>query len=253
MPRGTRTRRRRLRRRRRNRRIIARPGPVQTRVVNLASVSSGPRKVARILDASLTRQPVPDLVMAVECGDLTLAKLVDPQVWHVVQLGRSISDPGQRIARSGCALIVRRGVVHLDRIRLRVGSPAGGGIRTRYTLKARATMHPRTPASWRTRVAVGHAPPRRAPRGRARFMAALDRIGGVKAGDFNLRSGVVRRLLGLRTRSVGVLHLTAPWWIPLSRVRSRDVGSDHRTVDVTLWPRRLRRARRDTLNDAPGR
>lgn len=222
-------------------RILERPGPIPTRVVNLASVSVGPDRVVQILENALIRRPRPVLVLAVECGDVTIAKHLPPG-WAVVQLGRHLSNPAERIARSGCA-IIHRPEVRLDRVKLRVGSREGEGIRTRFTLKARATMHPGTPAAWRTRVAVGHAPPGRAPRGRAAFMAALDRLSGVKAGDFNLPAGVVRRLLGLRTRSVGVMHLTAPWWIPVSEVEATDVGSDHRTVDVTLWPRSARRGR----------
>lgn len=228
----------------RRRRGLVRPGPVPSRTVNLASVSSRPEKVRAILAETL-RDDV-DMVFAVECGDLTIAEHVDLTRWCVLQLGRHLSDEGERISQSGSAIIYRRGSAVLDRVKLRVASEAGEGIRARRTLSARATFHPRTSAAWRTRVTVGHAPPGRAPRGRAAFMDALDRLRGVKAGDFNLPSSAVRRLLGLRTRSAGVMHLTAPWWIPLSAERRADVGSDHRTVDTTLWPARKPKRRRVT-------
>lgn len=218
---------------------LARPGMVRTRTVNLASVSTIPDRVRYVLHASTGSGPrEADLIFAVECGDLTISKALDPAVWQVVQFGRSITNEGERVARSGCALIARRSVVRLDKPRLRVGSPAGEGVRTRYVLSARATFHPGTASAWRQRVRVGHAPPPRAPFGRGRFLDLLERLFGIRAGDLNISAETARRRFRLmRVRSAGVLHMVIPRWVPASEARRLDVGSDHRALDVTLWPR----------------
>jgi hypothetical protein len=173
---------------RRNRGLV-RPGPVNVRVANLASVSTRPSTVREILAATLDHGVehlhAPDLILGVECSDVTIRNLVDGGVWQVVQFGRSLSDEDERVARSGCALLARRDVVRLDKYRLRLGSPAGEGIRARYVLTARATFHPGDPSSWRAWVRVGHAPPPRAPIGRGRFLDALRELTGIRGGDLN--------------------------------------------------------------------
>jgi hypothetical protein len=222
----------------RRNRGLARPGPVNVRVVNLASVSSRPETVREILDAALTedRPAPPDLILGVECADVTIREQVDPAVWQVVQFGRSLSDEGERVARSGCALLARRGVVHLDTPRLRLGSPAGEGIRDRYILTARATFHKGDPSSWRAWVRVGHAPPPRAPFGRGLFLDVLRDLTGIRGGDLNISAETTRRLFPRpRVRSAGVLHLLTPAWIRTSTARRVNVGSDHAALDVTLW------------------
>jgi hypothetical protein len=218
---------------------LARPGPVRTRTVNLASVSSRPTKVREILSASIRSTPLPDLILATECSDLTIRNFVDEGVWQVIQFGRSISDDNERIARSGCALLARRSVVKLDKPRLDLGSPAGEGIRARYVLSARATFHKGQPSAWRAWVRVGHAPPGRAPIGRGRFLAALRGLTGIRAGDYNVSSSTARRTFVLaKVKSAGVLHIVIPRWIRTAEPERLDVGSDHRALDVTLWPRR---------------
>lgn len=224
----------------RRNRGLARPGPVNTRTANLASVSSGPVRVSETLALARSRGPVtPDLLLLVECGDLTIKDHVDPAVWQVVQFGRSLSDEGERVARSGCALLARRDVVKLERPRLRVGSEAGEGIRTRYVLTARATFHKGDPSSWRAWVRVGHAPPPRAPIGRGRFLDALRELTGIRGGDLNVSAEKARTWFwAAKTHSAGVMHLITPLWIKTSDPRRVDVGSDHAALDVTLWPRR---------------
>lgn len=223
----------------RRNRGLARPGPVNVRVVNLASVSSRPETVKAILAAS-TELGSPwraDLILGVECADLTLRDHVDGGVWQVIQFGRSLSDESERVARSGCALLARRDVVKLERPRLRVGSEAGEGIRTRYVLTARATFHRGAPSSWRAWVRVGHAPPPRAPFGRGRFLDALRELTGIRGGDLNVSAETARSRFRLaRVHSAGVLHLITPRWIRTSETRRVDVGSDHAALDVTLWP-----------------
>jgi hypothetical protein len=224
----------------RRNRGLARPGPVSVRVVNLASVSSRPETVREILDAVLAEQaPPPDLILGVECADVTIRDQVDGAVWQVVQFGRSLSDEGERVARSGCALLARRGVVKLDKPRLRLGSAAGEGIRDRYILTARATFHQGDPSSWRAWVRVGHGPPPRAPFGRGRFLDALRELTGIRGGDLNVSAETTRRLFPRpRIRSAGVLHLLTPRWIRTSTARRVNVGSDHAALDVILWPTR---------------
>lgn len=224
----------------RRNRGLARPGPVNTRTVNLASVSSGPVRVSETLALARSRGPVPpDLLLLVECGDLTIKDHVDPSVWQVVQFGRSLSDEGERVARSGCALLARRDVVKLEKPRLRVGSEAGEGIRTRYVLTARATFHKGDPSSWRAWIRVGHAPPPRAPIGRGRFLDALREQTGIRGGDLNVSAETARDRFRLaRVHSAGVIHLLTPRWIRTSAPRRVDVGSDHAALDVTLWPSR---------------
>lgn len=223
---------------RRNRGLV-RPGPVATRTANLASVSAGQHKVAAILETAMHTGPPADLLLLVECGDLTIRNHVDGGVWQVIQFGRSLSSESERVARSGCALLARRDVVKLDRPRLRVGSEAGEGIRTRYVLTARATFHRGDPSSWRAWIRVGHAPPPRAPFGRARFLDVLRDLTGVRGGDLNIPAEAARHRFRLaRVHSAGVLHLLTPRWIRTSETRRVDVGSDHPALDVTLWPSR---------------
>lgn len=226
---------------------LQRPGEIWTTTANLASVSSRPETVREILKRvrlGFTRGTYGvhdlDLCLLVECGDVTIRNLVDEGVWQTVQFGRSISDEGERVARSGCAILARRSTVQLDKIRLTLGSPAGEGIRDRYVLHARATFHPGTPAAWRTRVRVGHAPPGRAPIGRARFLELLANLFGIRGMDGNVSAETARRVFrGARVHSAGVMHVVVPRWMP-SRARRRDVGSDHAALDVALWPRRKR-------------
>jgi hypothetical protein len=223
---------------RRNRGLV-RPGPVNVRVVNLASVSSRPATVRAILAETLDDGPPPDLILGVECADVTIRDQVDGAVWQVVQFGRSLSDEGERVARSGCALLARRGVVWLNKPRLQVGSAAGEGIRTRYVLTARATFHKGNPSSWRTRVRVGHAPPPRAPFGRGRFLDRFRDLAGIRGGDLNVSAETARRLFPRpRVRSAGVLHLLTPAWIRTGEAGRVHVGSDHAALDVTLWGQR---------------
>lgn len=223
---------------RRNRGLV-RPGPVRTRTVNMASVSARPATVRQILQATIATEPRPDLILATECADLTINDHVDGGVWQVIQFGRSISDESERVARSGCALLARRGVVKLEKPSLRLGAPAGEGIRARYVLSARATFHKGRSSAWRAWVRVGHAPPPRAPIGRGRFLAALRALTGIRAGDYNVSSSTARRTFVLaKVKSVGVLHIVIPRWIRTAGPHRLDVGSDHLALDVVLWPRR---------------
>lgn len=217
---------------------LARPGRVVTRTANLASVSSGPRKVEEALVEALHTYRT-DLLMAVECGDITIKDHVDQGVWQVIQFGRSLSNESERVARSGCALVARRSVVKLDRWRLELAAPAGEGIRDRYVLTARATFHRGQPEAWRCRVRVGHAPPPRAPKGRERFLDVLRMMRGVRSGDLNIPAQLaVDRFKLARVWSIGVMHTIVPRWIPSDLGGVHNIGTDHLALDVILWPAR---------------
>lgn len=216
---------------------MKRPASARMRVANLASVSAGPKKVASILDEALHNGPDVDLLLLVECGDLTIKYEVDPAVWQVIQFGRSLSSEAERVARSGCAMIARRDAVFLDRPSLELAAPAGEGIRDRYVLKARARFH--RGRVRRARVRVGHAPPPRAPRGRDRFLDVLRSMRGIRAGDLNIGREWAAELFRLsHVYSAGVIHAVVPGWLPSTFDRTLDVGSDHLALDVILWPPR---------------
>ncbi len=230
---------RKLRKARRKRGLLF-PGEVTVRVVNLASVSSGPKKVAEVLEHALSGDV--DLVLAVECSDIRVRDHVDRTVWQVLQYGANQSEVGERIAMSGNALIARRATVALDRGKLKVGSPAGEGIRTRYLLSARAKFHVGKRRRWRSRITVGHAPPGRAPVGRERLINAIRSLVGIKGGDLNVSGSTARQKLSpAKVRTAGVLHLSVPWWMPASKAKRFDIGSDHKALEVVLFPRRFKK------------
>lgn len=214
-----------------------RPKPARVRTANLASVSAGPKRVARILDEALHNSPDVDLLLLVECGDVAIRWEVDPAVWQVIQFGTTLSSEAERVARSGCAMVARRDAVFLDRPRLTLAAPAGEGIRDRYVLSARARFHR---GGLRTaRVKVGHAPPPRAPRGRDLFLDALSSMRGIRTGDLNISHARAVELFRLaHVYTTGVIHAVIPSWIRSTFDRTLDVGSDHLALDVILWPRR---------------
>lgn len=231
----------------RARRALKRPAPLVVRMVNAMSVSTGPAHAARILRNALADHV--DVVLAVECGDLDVRELVDLNVWRVFQYGRNNPDPRAKVTLSGCAVIVRRRRVRVpeESVHLTLGSAAtsegkwktGHGIGSRYILRVKAVIDGGTGRAWRTGFAVGHAPPDRAPRARARFMAVFRALGRqVSGADFNLRARAIARLTGRKVRAVGVLAITVPWWIPASNATGIDVDGDHLAVEVTLWPHR---------------
>jgi hypothetical protein len=132
-------------------------------------------------------------------------------------------------ADSGCAIGVRRDYGALVKPRIILGSPAGEGIRDRSILTGRVT--PRAVTLSFT-AAAGHAPPARAPRGRARFLARMALVRAkFKGGDFNVPGTVAQRLLNRRVVGAGVLWLTIPrygWRVEWSR--AIDVTGDHKAV-----------------------
>lgn len=233
-------------------RALKRPAPLVIRAVNAMSVSTGPAHAARILRNALADHV--HVVLAVECGDLDVRQVVDQRVWRVFQFGRNNPDERAKVTLSGCAILVRRGRLRVPEgsVHLNLGSKAtsegkwktGHGIGARYILRIKSIVDHGTPWVWRTSFGVGHAPPDRAPRARARFMAVFRALRvQVTAADFNLRGRAVARLTGRKVRSVGLLAITVPWWIPASEAVGIDVDGDHLAVEVTLWPHRKEKHR----------
>lgn len=215
----------------------ARPRPVNVRLVNVASVTK-PARQARAIFAEALIKPgphgPPDLVLAVELSDVRAAELAG-EVWAVFQRGE-LGSPD-----SALGVAVRRERVRLSVAQLLPGTPStseGDGIRARPILIATVLMDPGTPQRWARALDLGHAPPARAPRARARYLAAFVKArGSLKIGDLNIEERWAARILGRRIRSAGVLHIGVPWWIPCTKAARVNVGSDHPALDVTLWPR----------------
>lgn len=228
----------RLRRRdwlnRRRRRAQKYPLPADVMVVNAMSVSAPAKRAEHIIRRAVA---VPDVVLWLgsEGYKANVRALVGPQ-YEVIQYGAGKSES---LAGSFVIADKDRVLIHEDSISLRIGSPStaeGGGIRARYIIRFRATFDPGTPHAWTEWVDAGHAPPRRAANAARKFMDALKVGRGIKGGDMNAEPRAIERALGRKVRSVGVLGLSVPRWIPTGDAVGVDVGGDHKAVRVTLFP-----------------
>jgi hypothetical protein len=224
--------------RHRRRRGQTRPAPLLVRVANCASVSTGAAKSTDTFRRALTtpgKHGLPDVVLCQEMSDVD-AKAVAHEVggWEVDQY-RPVGSPD-----SALAIAYRSDRVHRLSSKMKAGTAAtseGGGIRKRPVLIDGLIIDRGTPKAWRSRFASGHAAPSRAPKDRARFLAVFKTLGvRVKGGDMNVPGKVAAALFGRRVFSIGVLHLVVSRWIPASGPTPVDHGSDHKGVDVLLWP-----------------
>lgn len=224
-----------LRRKRHGRK---RPAPLVVRVANCASVSTGPAKSTDTFRRALTtpgKFGLPDVVLCQEMADVD-AKKVGHEVggWDVDQYG-PIGSPD-----SALAICYRTERAHRLTSSLKAGAAAtreGGGIRKRPILVDQLVIDRGTSHVWKTRVASGHAEPARAPKARERFLAVFKLLGvRIKGGDMNVPGKVAAALFGRRVFSIGVLHLVVSRWIPARGPEPVDHGSDHKGVDVLLWP-----------------
>jgi hypothetical protein len=159
----------------------------------------------------------------------------------VIQFG---IHPGEKTNEpmAGTFVIADKNRVHIheDSIELRTGSEAtseGGGIRTRYTIRFRATIDPGTPHAWTHTFEAGHAPPPRAPSAWAQFLNRFREGRGSKFGDMNTDADTLARWLHRKVRGEGVLAGAFPHWLPVSDARAVNVGGDHLAVIVTLFPK----------------
>jgi hypothetical protein len=207
-----------------------RPKPLTVRVVNAASVTYPARRAISVWDQALTKAGplgVPAVVLACEMADVNARR----KGWDVYQRGVTGSP------ESALAIAVRAERGRIVSPRLLPGTPPGSGIRARPILTALVVIDPGTPARWGRSFDVGHAPPKRAWRLRARYLRAFVKAqGSIDGGDLNIGHAWAARILGKRVHSAGVLHLAVPRWIPQTTTHRVDVGSDHPAIDVTLWP-----------------
>lgn len=137
---------------------------------------------------------------------------------------------------SGCAMGVLREFGTLANTTRSTGSARtseGGGIRERSILRGRVGV---AKESLAFPAVVGHAPPPRAPKARARFMRAFNKVRGrFKGGDLNLGGRAVARLTGRKVVGAGVLWLVLPrgGWKVVSW-RAVDVDGDHKAILVNV-------------------
>lgn len=203
-----------------------RPRPVRFAVVNCASVSVDARRARSIWANALE---VADVVLAMECSDVDASA----PGWHVIQRGKQGSP------ESALVLAVRADRGEWAHANLDPGiapTSEGGGIRRRPLLGARLTLDPSTPHKWSRRVLVGHAHPARAPKARRAYLRRFARMdAAIKGGDLNIGHRWAARLMGKRVHSAGVLHLAVPRWIPQTKPKRIDIGSDHPALVITLW------------------
>lgn len=217
-----------------------RPRPLNVAAGNCMSVSTGPDHAAAIFRAYLHTGA--DVLLLSECADFdaaVVAEATSPGVWCVYQPG-PVGSP-----ESGAVVVWRRSRGRDLTHRLGLGSKAtseGGGIRDRPIAQVRLRIDGRSVWQWDRWFSAGHAPPPRAPRARAAFMARFARVWGVSGGDLNLPARAVARVTGRRVRGFGVLHVVTPWWVPVGGVRripkAQLAGADHDGVLATLWPKR---------------
>lgn len=209
-----------------------RPRSLSVLLVNAASVSVRPERAERIWRRAV--EVGADVILACEMADVDAT----PTPGYEVVQARPVGSPD-----SALVIAVREDRGHTIRPRLLPGSPAtseGGGIRRRPILRARVLVDPGTPRRWSRTFAVEHAPPGRAPVAREDYLRSVD-AAAIVGGDLNVgRRWALRLFGGKRVHSAGVLHLAAPRWIPQTRARRIDVGSDHPAVLVTLWPNQLK-------------
>lgn len=202
--------------------------PVVARVANCASVSTGPRKAAAIFRSSLTRPGrfgLPDVVLACEAADFDATLEAEKCAWEAVQFTESSATAGSAVAWNPEV------AWPLGSAELLPGTPAGEGIRARSLVWQRLNVH-----GHRAPFVAGHAPPDRAPKNQQSFLDRLRLYRGVIGLDSNRRPREIEQM-GYHREYLGVelLGVFVPRWIPTSRPRAVDVGSDHPAVDVRLW------------------
>ena len=212
------------------------PLPADVMVVNAMAVSAPAKRTEHIIRRALLER---DVVMwfGSEGYKANVRALANAN-YDVLQYGY-----GQSEAMAGTFIIADkdRVFIHEDTIKLGVGSEAtkeGGGIRTRYTIRFRATIDPGTPHAWTHDFEAGHTPPPRAPSAWEQFMARFRDRHGSKFGDMNAEPGRIEKWLRRKVRAVGVLAAAFPYWLPVSEPRAVNVGGDHLAAVVTLFPLR---------------
>jgi hypothetical protein len=187
-----------------------------------------------VLDGSATRSR-PTIVGGVEFGNITEHPVLDNRPNYLI-----LHDPTTS-ARAGSLLAVDVHRVKVLSYRWKIGCPReyrgrkADRMQTRYLLVAKVLIDAGTPQEWRTKVVVGHAPPKRNWFLRGLFMSrvAAQRAGIVLA-DWNSTPTFVARALKRDVRMVGVLGLALRHIIRVVSVWGYDVNADHLAVRALL-------------------
>lgn len=212
---------------------MPRSHPVLVRVANCASVSTGPRRAAKVFRAALTRPGklgFPRVVLACEAADFDATLEAEKMGWEAAQFTENAADAGSAVAWNP------KYATLIGSPRLLPGTPAGEGIKARSLVQVKLEVSGHT-----QRFAAGHAPPDRAPKGQQAFLDNLRRIRGVIGLDSNRWPGEIeaggyhRNYLG-----VALLGMFVPGWIPTTEAARVDLVQgetydDHPAVDVLLW------------------
>lgn len=203
------------------------PRSIVVRVANAAAVSA-PRYAHHCARRALT-QPgkygVPDVVLLSEVSPVGVSQVA---LIHAV---------GMEVAQYAPAGSPQAGVAVASRLPIRkramsegsARTSEGGGIRMRPWVGAKVKGLP-----W---MRSGHAPPKRAPLARARYIGRARALTGILGADWNSDPRWMRRTSARQYRGIGVLGLLVPLRWKASKAAPCDIGSDHDAVDVVLTKR----------------
>jgi hypothetical protein len=201
---------------------------VLVRVANFQSVSAGPLKSRGIFVESLTKWGewgTPDVVLGCEAADFRAEMLAENNGYEAAQFTESSATAGSVVAWSAKHRA-------LSEPRLIPGTPAGEGIQARSLVQVKLAIR-----GHRTYYAAGHTPPDRAANGQDTYLDRIRKVRGVVGLDSNNWPGEIEARGYLRNYyGVALLGAFVPKRIPTSLPRAIDIGSDHKAVDLLLWP-----------------
>jgi hypothetical protein len=207
-----------------------RPLPVKVGEANCQGVTEGVDRVrANIRRASVHA----DLIFFSEVANVRVS-LALGDGWHVHQGG----DTEGNSDKAGCAIALRKTRGKLVERDLVFGVKGGLGIRDRYIPHALAVFdQPDRQHAWAAKVAAYHAPPMRAWAKWPTYMRNLLKLRpDVAGGDGNKLQAAVSGALRRKVRGHHVTQVAVRYWIPSTKVRAFDIGSDHHMSVTTLWP-----------------
>lgn len=209
-----------------------RPLPFDVGEANCQGVTKSPAVVRHNIREAAKRA---DLIFFSEVANVRASLALGPG-WDVHQGG----DAEGESDKAGCAIAVRKTRGKLVALGLVFGCSAGLGIRDRWIPEATVVVDGREGRwrhAWSEKVCAYHAPPMRAWAKWAGYMARLARCRpGIAGGDGNKPARAVQAALRRRVRGYHVTGVAHRWWIPSTRVRTYDIGSDHPMTVTTLWP-----------------
>lgn len=226
----------------RRRKGLERPLPFKPGAINGQGVTARPAKTARIIRTAASGV---DLLTMCEVANIDVAKVLGRE-WDVAQDTSSW-------AKAGSAVAVRRERGRIKKWKLRLGVLAylrgrrADRMQNRYIVRAKIRIDPGTPHRWTCNVAAGHAPPKRNFNPWWRVWMAVARSMSVHlfGADWNMPRSRVRDMMGKRKiRMRGIDGFVIRRWIPVTKARKKEVGSDHPFVWVTLWPKKRKKKKK---------